>query len=138
MNEFEKYKELLNEDSILIGHSLGPGFIFNILENIDFKIKYAFLVSPFIGLINNEYFDNMNKTFIINKTFDFDKIKKNCNKFYIYHGDNDPYVPLEKAQYLVEKLGAEFKMIKGGGHLNAEFEYTEFELLFEDIKGLIV
>ena len=134
MKEFENYRQYLNKDTILIGHSLGPGFIFNVLEDIDFTIKAAFLVSPFIGKIDIEYFDNCNKTFIIDKTFDFSKIKNNCQKFYIYRSDNDPYVPIEKADFLVEALNAKFKLIKGGGHLNAEFGYSKFEELFEDIK----
>lgn len=138
MSEFDKYRKYLNEEAILIGHSLGPGFIFNILEDINFKIKAGFLVSSFIGLLNNgsptnEYFNNLNKTFV-DKEFNFTKIKENCRKFYIYYGDNDPYVPAEKPEYLVKVLGAECKVIKNGGHLNAEFGYTKFEELYEDIK----
>lgn len=137
MNEFDKYREYLNEDSIIIGHSLGPGFILNILENIDFKIRAAFLVSPFLGAVNNEYYDARNKTFVIDKDFDFEKIKKHCSKFYTYHGNDDPYVPLAKAEYVTEKLGAQFKVIEGGGHLNAEFNYFQFEVLYEDIKETV-
>jgi len=138
MNEFDKYRQFLSQDTIMIGHSLGPGFIFNVLEKIDFKIRAAFLVSPFIGLLNNgspsnAYFNNLNKTFV-DKDFNFKKIKDNCQKFYIYYGDDDPYVPCEKPEYLIKELRADYRIIKNGGHLNAEFGYTEFEMLFEDIK----
>ena len=40
---FKDYKQYLNENSIVVGHSLGPAFLLNILENLDKPIKAAFL-----------------------------------------------------------------------------------------------
>jgi len=133
---FQYYESLIHSGTIMVGHSLGPAFILNLLEKLDKPIKAAFLVSSFIGLLNNPDFDSINKTFT-DRDFDFDKIKKNCSRFYIYHSDNDPYVPIEKAKYLAGVLDAEFKVVPNAGHFNEAAGYKKFPLLFEDIKRLI-
>ncbi len=130
---FQNYEQYLNTETIMIGHSLGPAFILNILEKINSPIKSCYFVSGFIGLLDNKEFDNINKTFT-DKNFNWEKIKQNCRNFYIYHSDNDPYVPLNKAKELAEKLNIKVKLIKGAGHFNVNSGYTKFEELFELIK----
>ncbi len=132
---FKEYTKYLDKDSVMIGHSLGVAFILNILENINFQIKSSFLISGFIELLNNPEFDEINKTFI-NKNFNFTKIKNNCNKFFIYHSDNDPYVNIDKAKNLAQKLNEEIVIVKNAGHFNTSSGYNKFELLLENIKEI--
>lgn len=132
---FEGYRKYLKEDSILIGHSIGVAFLLNILEGIDFRVRASYLVSGFIELLDNPNFDNINKTFI-NKGFDFNKIKSHSKDFIVFHGDNDPYVSLEKSQNLADKLGVKVNLISGAGHFNIESGYDHFDVLLEDIKRL--
>jgi uncharacterized protein len=133
---FRNYVSVLNEESIMIGHSLGPAFILNILETIDFSVKACFLVSPFIGLLNNPTFDKVNSTFV-DKNFNWDKIKNNCRNFTIYSSDSDPYVPLVKGEFLADKIGAKFKVIHNAGHFNKASGYTSFPLLLKDIEAVV-
>ena len=86
-------------------------------------------------MLGNEKFDEINKTFTT-KEFNWEKIKANCKEFYIFHSDNDPYVPLEKAKELAEKLGTEVILIKGAGHFNEESGYVEFNTLLEAIRKI--
>ena len=132
---FKKYENNINEDSILVGHSLGVSFILNFLEKNNKKIKAAFFTAGFTGKIDNGYNEKM-KSFI-DKEFDFEKIEDNCKKFFIYNSDNDPYVPLEKGKELARNLDSELIIVNNAGHFNAEAGYTEFPLLLEDIKNLI-
>jgi len=135
LEAFERYKIYLNEQTIMIGHSLGPVFILSILEKLKRPIKACYFVSGFIGLLGNSTFDEINKTFA-DKNFDWEKIKQNCKNFYIYHSDNDPYVHLNKAKELARKLGVEVKEIKGAGHFNFEVGYDKFELLLSDVLNI--
>ncbi|MDD4290340.1 MAG: alpha/beta hydrolase [Patescibacteria group bacterium] len=135
LNIFEEYKKYLSEDSIMIGHSIGVAFILNILENIDLKINACFSVSGFTDLLDNPEFDKINKTFI-NKKFDFEKIKNNCKKFFIYHSDNDPYVSIDKAEIIAKNLNEKIILVKNAGHFNSKSGYNKFELLIEKIKEL--
>ncbi len=134
LNVFEDYKSYLNGDSLVMGHSIGPAFLLNIIEKRNKPIKAAFFVSGFTGSLNNPTFDKLNSSFS-DKEFDWQKIKENCAQFYVFHGDNDPYVPLQKAQDLAKHLGVDVILIKRGGHLNAEAGYTTFDLLLQKMKN---
>jgi len=132
LETFKTYKKHLSKDTIFVGHSLGPAFILSILEKIDQPVQAAFFVSGFLGKINNPLYDRANESFM--KKFDWQKIKQNCGKFYMFHSDNDPYVKLKKAEELAKYLGIEIILIKGGGHLNEKAGYLKFDLLLENIK----
>lgn len=126
---------LINSETILIGHSLGPAFILDIIEYLNSPIKAAFLVAPFIGLLNNPEFDTINHS-ITAKHFDWDNINDNCTSFYIYYSDNDPYVPMSKSEFLGKKLKAKLKVVKNGGHINSSSGYEEIDIVFQDIQNL--
>ena len=137
-DEFGPYYNNIDEDSILIGHSLGSAFILSVLESLELPkpIKACFSVSGFLGLLNNPKFDEINKTFTT-KEFDLDKIKQNCERFFVYHSDNDPYVPIGCAHELAERLNVEVSVVKGAGHFNKESGYMKFEKLLEDLRSFL-
>jgi predicted alpha/beta hydrolase family esterase len=120
----------IDENTILIGHSLGVPFILNILET--HKVKACFLVAGFIGLLENK-FDPVIKTFS-NKNFDWNRIKENCQKFTVLHSNNDPYVHIDKAYELSKYLNIEPTLIPDAGHFNSTSNYYEFHDLLELIK----
>ncbi len=136
MTEFQKWENAADEEAIMVGHSIGPAFILNFLEKRGKSIAAAFLVSPFVGRLNNAIFDPMNYSFA-EREFEWDRIKKHCSNFYIYSSDSDPYVPLDKGEFLAMKLNAKYKIIRNGGHINAASGFTKFEPLLNDIKALL-
>ena len=131
---FLDYRKYLDNESIVIGHSLGVAFLINILESIDFEIKSAFFVAGFTDLLDKSEFDILNHTFV-NKSFDWSKIKKNCKNFYVINSDNDPYVELEKGYFIAEKLDTELIVLKKAGHINQDSGYKEFPFLLNLIKN---
>lgn len=128
-----EYEDELNSDAILVGHSLGVPFALNVIER--FPVRAAFLVAGFTGAAGNEFDDGM-VTFA-QRDFDWPRIKNNCSHFVIFHADNDPYVPLAKAEELAENLGVEVNLVPSGGHLNRTAGYTEFDLLLEKLKEIL-
>jgi hypothetical protein len=136
MSEFKRWENAADEETIMIGHSMGPAFIFNFLEKSGKKIAAAFLVAPFVGELGNSDIYPPTKTFA-GRDFNWDKIKRGCREFFIYSSDNDPYVPLEKGEFLSKKLNARFKIIHNGGHINEKFGYTKFGPILDDIKTFI-
>lgn len=131
---FKPFEKHLSEKTILVGHSLGPAFILNLLERIEVKISASFFIVPFTGLLGLRQFDSINFSFT-DREFNWEKIRKHCLKFYVYHSDNDPYVPESKSKFVAEKINAlKCVVIKGGGHLGTSSGFTEFPLLLDDIK----
>lgn len=129
---FRPYAQYLDENSILIGHSLGVPFILRLLERFKSPIKQCFLVSGFTGLLGNQQFDSINKTFV-EDDFNWEKIKSNCDKFTLYHSRSDPYVPYEETLELRNRLSPEPRLIKDAGHFNKDAGYTKFKRLLIDV-----
>lgn len=130
---FRPYEKHITEKSIFVGHSLGPAFILNLLERTERKIAASFLVAPYTGLLNIPEFDEVNFT-LTDRNFDWERIKDHCKQFYVYHSDNDPYVPKSNSEFIARKLGAHRYEIKGGLHLNASAGFNEFPMLLDHIK----
>ena len=120
---------------IMIGHSLGAALILRKLEQLQQPIRASFFASGFVGNIGNPHFDSLNAPFF-RTPFDWNRIRRNCQDFFAYFGDNDPYVPREKAEELAKDLNIRLRIIKGGGHLNASAGYTHFDTLLQDIKTI--
>lgn len=129
----EPYFQKFNQDTILVGHSIGATFILNILERTDTKILSAFLVSGSIGLLGNTVFDSITESFT-KDDFNWSKIKSKCKSFHVYHSDNDPYVPLEKGIEIARNLSVKLTEISGAGHFNKDSGYEQFPRILEDIK----
>ncbi|MBS3114192.1 serine hydrolase family protein [Candidatus Woesearchaeota archaeon] len=128
---FSHYEDKINEETVLIGHSLGTAFILNYLEKTSKKIKAAFFVAGFHKLLNSSY-DEINKTFV-DKEFKWGKMKNNCNKFFVFASDNDPYIPLGITKELAKILDAKLTIIHNGGHINKKAGFDKFPMLLESI-----
>jgi len=120
---------------IMIGHSIGCALILRKLEQLHQPIRAAFLVSGFVGELGNPQFDPLNAPFF-RESFDWKKIRRDCREFFVYNGDDDPYVPIQKGQELAQNLGCQLRVVKGGGHINAAAGFTRFDMLLDDIKQL--
>ncbi len=128
---------LINEETILIGHSLGPVFIYRFLQETQTLVKAVISVS---GKNNNwlnlKEFDNFNFDFYCN----WDQLRdatKYAKYRYAFFGDNDPYIPLLNCKKFADATQSEEIMIKNGGHLNAAANYTTFPQLIDLIKKII-
>jgi predicted alpha/beta hydrolase family esterase len=139
----KKYNRLLlnhnfdfNSETILVGHSSGAVEILNLLQELPdgVKINAAFLIGAFKGPLGKE-----SRSALFPKPFDFSKLKSRCAKFIFIHSDNDPYCPLEGAEFLSDKLEGRLVVKKGQGHFNLEtgLQYNEFPFLLEVIDKYV-
>ena len=128
----KKYADTINAETVLIGHSLGTAFALAVVER--YPTRALFSVAGFTDEMHNEFANDM-KTFT-DHPFDWDAIRANCQRFYVLHGSNDPYVPVQKAKDLSAQLDCDLTLIEGAGHCNAAAGYTEFPLLLDMIKQL--
>lgn len=143
LNTLSPHLEMLDGESVLVGHSIGAVFLLSILEKLNTPIKTAIFASGFLHDLGNNDFDKINRSFY-EKDFNWQRIKQNSQEIFIFHGDNDPHVPLSEAENLAEKLDTKVEVIKNGGHLNESAGFVEFPTVLEKIitfdnrKSLIV
>jgi predicted alpha/beta hydrolase family esterase len=83
-----------------------------------------------MGNLNLPEYDAINETFAC-RDFNAQLIKYNSSELFVVSGDNDPYLPIEKAKSLASFLSVPLILVPGGGHLNEESGFTTFPLLLE-------
>ncbi|MBI4078976.1 MAG: serine hydrolase family protein [Candidatus Levybacteria bacterium] len=111
--EYFQKNVTIDQDSILIGHSLGVPFILRLLEQSKEKIKAAFLVSGFERSLTIVEIENF-----VNKPFDWEKIKSVCKHFVVINSDNDPYIPLSIGKDFAKHLDTKLIVEHNAGHIN--------------------
>lgn len=127
---FKKIALLLDNNVILIGHSLGAIFLAKYLSENKFpkKILATLLVSP---PYDDEGMKDSLGDFVLPKSLD--KLNKQGGKIFVYQSKDDSVVPhshLEKyKKVLLNVIIREFKK-------REHFDQSSFPELIKDVKGL--
>ena len=136
MKVFDGYIDKVDSNTIFVAHSIGPAFVLSVLEKINIQVRACFFVAAGLSESGTSDIYKLIHTFLM-KDFDWHRIKENCENFYMFHSDNDPYVPIEKAEDFARKLNITLTKVPGAGHFNEAAGYTKFDLLLEKIKEAI-
>jgi leucyl-tRNA synthetase family protein len=111
----------MDENTIIIGHSLGVSVGLNVIQNLDFKIKKFVSVA---GFVSNDFKkenlpQGITDPFDISKqNFDFELIKSKVGEFKGIWSDDDQFITLNQTNFLGNSLGFETKKVSGYKHLN--------------------
>ena len=109
-----------DEETVMIGHSLGPAATFRYLEKSGRKVDKVFSIAGFARDLEIEETRNF-----VDKPFDWEKIKSLANEFVVISEKNDPYVPLEAGKEIADKTGGEFIVVDG----NIHFDKMDLDLI---------
>lgn len=121
-----------DENSVVIGHSLGAVVALKALERLSGPIRKLVLVG---GFIEPEFKDKP-RPFAsrYNWKFDFKKIKNNAKEIKIIHDIDDPVIPLGQALKIQNKLQGELiKERAMGKHFTAKREPIVLEYTLDQI-----
>jgi len=133
---FESHVPGLDESAVLVGHSLGPVFIANILNKYEVHVAGSIFVAGFRALLGNPDFDEINSTFV-EEPLDFQRVGNRGGTVIAYVSENDPYVPLKDALEFAENVGARIVRVPNAGHFNAAAGYSEFPSVLDDCLALL-
>jgi predicted alpha/beta hydrolase family esterase len=126
---------VVNENTYLVGHSLGCPTILRFLESlknneiIGGAVLVAGFTSPLPELSELDEFTQDN--------WDYENIKNRTNSIKLIHADNDAIVPLSYAEHIREVLQAELRIIKGVGHITESSGYTKAPFVLDEIKKML-
>ena len=135
-----KHEDKINNSTIFVGHSIAAPFFLHYLEHSDKQIAAVYVAGAFLETDADEEYNELNKTFM-KRDFDFEKIKRNCKNFFIFHSKDDSYVPIERGREYAKSVGGTLVEYEDAGHFNDESGYLEFEDLYRLIlknNGLAV
>lgn len=126
-----------DEETILIGHSIGCQTILRYLEKLPENIKVGkiILVAPWYTLFNLPeeelpIAEPWEKTPIDEKKV----LSHTKEKIVCIFSDNDPVVPPENQKIFSEKYGAEIIVIPDGGHFSEDDGTTELPAVLENLN----
>lgn len=111
-------------DNIVVGHSSGSVSVLNLLADQRCpKINLGVMVGAWAGGLPLQHEDEKQFAGLFPQGgFDVDKIKSNADHLAFLHSDDDPYCPLEQAQYLAEQLDASITVLHGAGHISGGYK----------------
>lgn len=112
-----------DEDTFLIGHSIGCATIMRYLEQLPEgqKVGGVVLVAGFTHNLGMDQLANFYQT-----PLDFEKIRSSTAKGFVnIHSNNDQYVPVDQSPMLKEKLGGEAIMLHAKGHFSGPVDKEE-------------
>jgi serine hydrolase len=117
----------LNHETLLVGHSSGGPLILSILEHIDIQIAKAILVAGYC-----EHPDDQMEDPILQKTYNWKKIKQNVKEIIIINSVNDPWSCDDKqGRIMFDHIGGTQIVLNDGhfGSLTKGQVYDTFPLL---------
>lgn len=123
----------IDENTHIVGHSSGAVLAL-ILAQQNSASAVGGVVAVSVFHDNSLQWEPNSQLFDI--AFDWPAIQKNAKRLLLIHSDNDPYVPLEQAQYVADNCQAELLIIPGQGHFNLEQspDYVTFPKLIEILE----
>lgn len=124
----EKSKEA--DKLILIGHSSGVVAILRYLEN--HKVNGAVLV----GVCYTDLGDEKEKaSHYFDESWQWDEIRKNAKWIIEFASTDDPYIPIEEARFIRDKINPEYYEYTDQGHFSEDTSNkVEFPELIDAIK----
>jgi len=125
--EFERYS--INENTILVGHSCGGGFLVRWLSETDIKVNKVILVAPWLDP------NRVKTTDFFNFKID-SKILERANSITIFTSENDESDILESVRLIKGSIPSiPVVSFKNHGHFTFEdMGSVEFTELLEEIK----
>jgi hypothetical protein len=109
-----------DENTILVGHSLGCITILRYLEHATKPVAGIVLVAGFARSIEVDELSDFLRTPV-----DFSSARKHTQQSIVLASDDDPYVPLDEGLFLAEGLGTKALVKHGRKHFNEEEGITE-------------
>jgi uncharacterized protein len=125
------FEAIVHLKLMIVGHSSGAILSLILAQSLP---VFGRVIGVSVFHDNSLDWDANSKLFDVE--FDWIKLKTSSGKLLFIHSDNDPYVPLDQAQYVANKCGVELKVIPNQGHFNLEHseKYKQFPELMETIN----
>ena len=96
---FEKILPFLQEDSILVGHSLGAMFLAKYLHThtLPFRARRIVLIAAQYGARGDE----TDGSFVVDSA---SGIERSCDEIHLFHSEDDPVVPYSNLQKMANDI----------------------------------
>ena len=118
-----------DENTILIGHSSGA--ILSMRYAQDHKVLGSVLVSAYHTDLGDE---DEKKSGYFTTPWEWEKIKNNQKWIIQFASTDDPFIPIDEARFIREKLTTTYFEFTNEGHFGIPIDKKEFPQLIEAIE----
>ena len=134
LEEVIENKGGLDEDTYLIGHSIGCQTIMRYLQEADRRCGGVIFVAPWFNLpyLGTEEERQIAEPWL-EENIDFKIVRENVKKIVCIFSDNDPDVPLSDSEIFKEKLGAKIIVEAGKGHFTEDAGIIELPVVIDEL-----
>jgi hypothetical protein len=129
---FLKNELKADDQTILIGHSSGAIAAMRLAE------KSPILGSVLVGAYHTDLGNPLEvEAGYFNRPWDWESIKKHQKWIIQFASINDPWIPIEEARFVHEKLDTEYYEFLDQGHFGGDYRKLEFPELFKAVVDRI-
>ena len=118
VSAFKKLVGKLDEDTYLVGHSLGCQVIMRYLERVNEKVGgILFVAGPLTSnrILMQEEEETLGPW--LTTSINLDKVKRSTNNIISIFSDDDPFVPIDNTKIFKDKLNSKIVILKHKGHI---------------------
>ena len=134
--EFEKIKQDLNEEIIVIAHSIGNAFIIKYLKENNLNINLYISIAGLSDIFTTEGREDLDKA-VKNLTplqEEIDNFKNNVKKKYCIYSDNDHILSFEILKKHANNINGKHYMIPNMGHMGKKSGIEKIPEILEIIE----
>ena len=134
----DKYKELFNENTIVICHSIGNPFIIRYLHQNHLSIKLYISVAGFCKLFTVPDREDLNNALIefkVDKN-DINYCKANIKQRFSLYSNTDKVVPFNVLEHFVRELNTVPVFIPGAGHMGNKENTTSIPQILDILDNI--
>lgn len=131
MNVWMPFLESLtpDENTILIGHSSGAILAMRYAE------KHPLLGSVLVSAYHTDLDDADEKASgYFDTPWDWEAVKKNQQWIVQFASSDDPFIPIDEARFIHEKLGTDYHEYTNEGHFGLPVDKKQFPEIIEAVK----
>lgn len=132
----DKYRSLINEETVIIAHSLGTLFIPRYIAGHQLKIRAYISVAGYMNYEGRADLEEIMKNFYPSEE-DFSECEKLISQRYSLYSDHDRMNERAKLIRYADLLNADQIMVAGAGHFDPQAGIREIIPLNEILLGLI-
>lgn len=133
---FDPYLKYINDETIVIAHSISNPFILKYIASHNIKIKLYISVAGFCELFNVPGRQDLNEAFrrFAISDEEIEKSKILIKNRYSLYSDNDYVVPFNILENFSKKIDSIPVLMPGAGHMGKREKVTEIEKLIDIVK----
>jgi hypothetical protein len=136
VNKLNEVIKTPNENTYLVGHSIGSQAIIRFLERINNKVGGAVFVAGFFNLPPLTKEEELIAKPWLETPINKQRVKENAKDFTAIFSDNDSIVPLTDKELFKEFFGANIVIEHQKGHFTKKAGVTELPIVLKELERM--